>query len=365
MIKVKYRTNYFINLYYRMELSKLIEHVYYNSKLTAEEYGEVAKPIYNNIRVLLEHYCNKIEYSSNIKLHGSYALNTIMNSPSGDIDLDIGLTFDKLSNVSPMTIKENLYNYLINELPHLEHDIDIGKCAITISLQDIHIDIVIYKKVFGNQYVAWKDDWKQDEKDKQYEKLKDTISGNHKVKQLICFIKFIYKNAKFQKNCILPSIAITELVVQDYCVKFKEFKKSNPRYKRPETIHKKFIEKEYSNIEEKLLSLLTDTCINLNNKFEIVNSGCKENLIHNKKRQLHKKNTIDTIKQIRDELLNYSTNLLFCYSSTALRNVFFSENKWLLLPKEVYDEMSEYDKSELNNYFNTQVVIYKPHLQFV
>lgn len=334
-----------------LTLDEIIYNIYTNSKLSQDEYNKITSPMYNDIRTILENYCELIKCDAKIKLHGSYSLNTIMKYPTGDIDLDIGMIFNYMPNVTPLQLKNSLYEYLINKLPDLKNNIDIGKCAITITLKNMHIDIVMYKEVFGNQYVCWKNDWKQDEKDKQYEKLKDIILGNDSVKQIICFLKFLYKSDLIESNGRLPNIAITEYVVQDYSTKLKNFKNNHKRYKKEETIHKKFIEKEYKNIGHKTMSLLDDLYNDLNNKFEIKNSGCNENLIYNKKRKLNKKKTLNVIEMIRKNLVNYYNYQCVGPNDMILVNVLCGANKMLVLPKDTYDK---YKKS---NYKNTHVFV--------
>lgn len=211
-----------------LALDELIDNVYINSKLSKEEY-EITSPIYLNISEILNKFSEYYDLETNTIQHGSYKLNTIMMYPSkqNDIDIDIGITINNLPrDVTPQQIKKLLFNFLQKNKGILKyHTIEQKSCAVTLKFpnEKIHVDIVVYRMNGLNQEVAYKNNWIHEEKNNQYEILKGITSNNNNVKKLICFLKFIYKNANFYEGYTLSSIIITEIVTQDYTDKLNEY----------------------------------------------------------------------------------------------------------------------------------------------
>ena len=346
-----------------MELSTLIENIYMNSKLTNDEIQNMTAPTYNTIKSLIELFCKEYEYPlQKIILHGSYKLNTIMNYPSKyDIDVDIGVTFDFAYDMKADVIKTKIYNFLkkvlaIKEIKKLfpflanYQTISVGKCAITLKLDEMHIDIVVYRNIFNKQYVAWKDKWIVDEKDKQYEFLGNILAKNDKLKQLIYFFKFLYKSSSnlITKDSKLASIVITEIVAQNWNRKLDLFKKKN----------KRFNNEEYDDIGVKLINLLHETRMKLIRNFEVLNSGCNENLIFNEKREryLDEDNTLNVLKVIYDGLIYYHNNKKIDADNEIFNKLFLNnKNRFMILSKEKYKKFrdNEYNSTiDIDNEYN-------------
>lgn len=165
-------------------------------------------------------------------------------SKNSDIDIDIGLTLDNLSeNITATQIKNFFYNTLKNKHHKTRigySKIELKNCAITLTFEDLHIDIFIYKMENNKQYVAWKNKWIHKEKGKQYDFLKSIILYNDVAKSMIHILKLFYKNENISKYSKLPSIVITEIVVQNYYNKFKQFiQKSNQKNKSQRNFKKR------------------------------------------------------------------------------------------------------------------------------
>jgi hypothetical protein len=318
-------------------LKHLINSVYENSKLTQDQISNISR-IYKILKNDVHEFCtnNKLP-EPQILQHGSRALNTIVNLPSEDIDLDIGITFDSkmLAKKNMNIVRKKMYIFFNGRYKHTTTE--MNKCAITISFKGFHIDIVIYKETYWNQYVIWKGKWKLDKKNKQYNILKEVTQNNDDAKKLISFLKFIYKSGNISASAILPSIAITELIVQDFNEKFNEFKEEYKEEYKDEFIREIFIQREYENLNKKLLNLLNETIINLSNNFEILNSGSEENLIDNTKRSLDRDDTLNVLIDIYDGLFYYDCNNYASEKYKTIYDVFHSQNNIVFSNKQKYN----------------------------
>jgi hypothetical protein len=365
-----------------MDLSKLIKNNYNNSKLTRKDYNTTST-CYNAVKDEIKFFCDCYDFDHNIIQYGSYSLNTVMVYPSinNDIDIDIGVTLNDINeNIDPNDIKNDLFQYLSNKIDTNKILIENKEIPIKITFKDLnlHIDIVIYKMCKRTQYLGYKNEWIKENSKKQYDILKGAIENHDEIKQLICFLKFIYKSGKINEKSKLPSIAITEMIVQDYYEKldkyinnYLRFNKIYNKYEK-QKIYKKllndngyingFIKYEYNDIGYKLLTILFDKINELEISFRIENSGCNENLLNNNKRKLNKRGTINTLKKIYNELLHYYNYKIICSNDTILRNVFYSDNKMLLIPNNMYSEEVINNDNKLSKFYNSKVINYKPFL---
>ncbi len=366
-----------------LTLNEIINNIYKNSKLSAEEYQNQTSPIYTKITECLQKFADYCKLETNVIQHGSYKLNTLLMYPSkyNDIDIDIGMTISNLrTEIEPKIIKQLLFDYL--KKSKLKYDsIEQKSCAITLKFKkdNIHVDIVVYRMNNGKQEVAWKNKWIHEEKNQQYEILKNVTSNNDSVKKIICFLKFLYKNGKINEGYELPSIILTEIVIQDYANEFKKFVNKKYPYQSNEyfinnldKIKNLFEKKEYYNIGKKLLTLLEDTYDKFLTKFELKNSGGhNENFFNNHKnigkKKLEKDKVLGGLFQIYKELYNYYNEQYVRLNDIILRNVLYGSNKMLILPEEIYGQYknNSYKTNKyIERYFN-KCIKYAQPIDFV
>jgi hypothetical protein len=167
---------------------------------------------------------------------------------------------------------------------------------------------------------------------------------------MITFLKFIYTNGNIQKEGKLPSIVITEIIIQNYYNNFKKYiQQINPNIKsksqitrliQTEKIKSIFEIYKYSDIGFSLLELLEETINNLKHTFAVYNSGGhKENFLNNhKNRNLDKTIVINTLIQIYNEVENYYNYYYVRLRDTILRNVLYGQNRMLILLEDTYQQ---------------------------
>jgi hypothetical protein len=192
-----------------------------------------------------------------------------INLPPKDKGID-GIAIDNNDKIFALQDKfrNELANFLNSEF--YIFDVDIGKCAITLNHQinNIHFDVVFYNmsKKYG-QEVYYDRQLHKDEKKEEMINIKKHLTGdkNKTLKKIICFLKFLYKSIQVEKDRNIPSIAIVELVIQNYGKK---------------------LEKSCS---QTLLKILINSLEKLNKKFALLTSNkTKENLFDNKRRTIKK-----------------------------------------------------------------------------
>jgi hypothetical protein len=315
------------------KLAYKIENLYKNSKLSQDNISKISI-LYKYIRKKISQLLiDKYKIKPNIHQHGSYALNTIILQKNNEIDLDLGLLikYDDLNNLCKQKniiiffneIKEIIIKYFINCKKYKFKTIQDGDCAISMNLDNFHIDIALYNGYKNKQCLFYKNrELILDNKHIQYDKIKKILSDNDTLKQMICFTKYIYKNIDGKifdeyKDSKIPSIAITELYININNV----------------------INSQHD-IGINLLFCLETIYDKLNNKFEILNSGnSKENLIDNHKRKLNKKNTLIVLDIIYQELC-------MCMNGEIENNVYLKKtlkNDKILKRQRYYE--NTFDKS--------------------
>lgn len=334
-------------------LDKIIENVYNNSKLKDEDLSKMIK-LKQLIKDKITCFFNDNYISIKYKIldQGSYKLNTLMYLPdeNEDIDMDISIfiyfsynykLINKINKINE--IRKKLETYLNKEL--YIFDVNVGKCAITLThkIQNIHFDIVFYdiSKIYGQQ-IFYNNSLYPDAKHEEMENIIEHLKGdkNNSLKKIICFLKFIYKSIQLEKDRNLPSIAIVELVVQNY--------------------------KKLENYCSKtLLKILKNGIQKLNKNFVLLTSNeTKENLLNNKRRILNKENTLTMMKLIYNGLFDIYNNKKFIITDKNIKNfmtmsyiLMNSENKYIMLDEYDYYSYKLIKKVD-NNYKKSKLIKY-------
>lgn len=330
----------------KLTLNDKIINLYQNTKLDNNTITKISE-IYNDLKNQITKFCTRNKYQSpEILQHGSYALNTFLLMPNSEIDLDIGITFycNNLNYNNVRIFKTKLFNFLKRK----KHNVQKGKCAITLKFDNFHIDIVVYISVKDKQYILWNNyEFILDNKHAQYKYIKQFTENNDTLKQIICFVKYIYKNIDKNKyiNCILPSIAITELIISVYIKKisekFKYFNSITYTNTFNNTINK--FNNYNNNVSFLLIKILYISIHELEINFTIRNSGSNdENYLYNSKRQLHREDTINLLCDIYDSLYeSYNGNKLS--KNNLLYDILQKKNN-LMLDKVQYDKICNKSK---------------------
>ena len=313
-------------------LERIMKNVYDNSKVSKKNLTimkDLSSYIKNKIKLYLDDNGYKNKY--NFINQGSYALYTMAYIPSdNDIDMDMGIIFQDSQENSIIELKKNIFNYMKNILK--DYEVKEGKCALQIKNKklNIHFDIVIYIKKRGKEYLLWFNKEKKenifilDNKTEEMNNLKEYIrlSGT-KIKQIIIFLKFIYKSiskSKVYSKIIneqnkLASIVICEIVAQYY---YKLYGLLNTD----------------DNISIILIKILTNLCKDLRQDFSILTSNTNnENLLDNYKRNMNKNSTIFIINKILNEINNFTSNKIKKKMQILNKIKNHEQNKYLLLDK--------------------------------
>jgi hypothetical protein len=144
---------------------------------------------------------------------GSYKMGTMVLGKDGEYDIDLGVYFLAKPNVTPATLKSNVFDAVDG---HTEYGVENrDKCIRVIYSGDFDIDLPVYYKSSTDMhpFLATKQGWmKSDPKElcDWFEKKKDP---NGQLKRLVKYFKY-WANRKNRK---MPSgIALTAWVSNNY-----------------------------------------------------------------------------------------------------------------------------------------------------
>jgi hypothetical protein len=270
-------------------LDELMNNACNNVKLHGHEKNYLSKCknyLIDIIKDLLGH-----KYDIEIINQGSYATHTqIYVSSDTDFDIDIGILFKNIQhNITPHMLRNVIYKLLLKD-ERVKKDfkyVNNGTICVKVFLRAKHsnikikFEICVYKFSsdilhfgLGGQY---KNIWKADDKKTQMTNIKAKIAEFPILRKFIIFLKcFVSGNEKI-KNCF-KSIIITELFVQYYKKKFKNFE---------ESLQIIFV------LQDALDSLCKKNGYYLNTSGQI-----NENLLDNEFRQINRNLFIDCLESI-------------------------------------------------------------------
>ena len=148
---------------------------------------------------------------------GSYAMNTGINPPDNDYDIDVGIVFDINNNeYDPVKLKK----LIRDKLTRSNRTIQIRRPCITVKYADgYHVDLAVYADNLGDYHIAWgkefssDNSWEKSEPKKLIDWVNNISSDTKQRAQYRRCVRYLkaWKENQFSTNgnAMPPSIGLT------------------------------------------------------------------------------------------------------------------------------------------------------------
>lgn len=152
-------------------------------------------------------------------IQGSYKMNTIILKKDNTYDVDLGVYFESIPQIAPVTLQKNLQKSVFYQTSG--GTIHKDKCIRVIYQGEYNIDLPVYylDKKSNTPYLATKNSWEKSDPKELVQWFNYKNGTNQQLQRLIKYIK-AWSDNHFYK---MPSgIAITVWAAQNFTSNFRE-----------------------------------------------------------------------------------------------------------------------------------------------
>lgn len=152
-------------------------------------------------------------------IQGSYKMNTIILKKDNTYDVDLGVYFESIPQIAPVTLQKNLLRAV--EYQTSAGAIHKNKCIRVVYQGEFNIDLPVYylDKKSNTPYLATKNSWEKSDPKELVEWFKINNGTNQQLQRLIKYIKAWSENNYYK----MPSgIVITVWTAQNFSLNIRE-----------------------------------------------------------------------------------------------------------------------------------------------
>lgn len=152
-------------------------------------------------------------------IQGSYKMNTIILKKDNTYDVDLGVYFESIPQIAPVTLQKNLHRSVLYQTS--AGAIHKNKCIRVIYQGEFNIDLPVYylDKRSNTPYLATKNSWEKSDPKELVEWFQYNNGANQQLQRLIKYLK-AWSDNHFYK---MPSgIAITVWTAQNFTSNYRD-----------------------------------------------------------------------------------------------------------------------------------------------